>query len=196
MLENQFLLLLLAYLIGTIPFGLLLTRACGLGDIRSIGSGNIGATNVMRTGNKKLGIATLLLDLCKGLGAVYLAMWLSPDIAAVAGLCAVLGHIFPVWLKFKGGKGVATALGVFFALNWVFALSVCAMWLIVFKISKISSLSALSGFLYAPFAGFFMLDATPALVCAMLSIIIFYTHRANIKRLINGEELGFKGKKS
>ena len=127
------------YLIGSIPFGLILTKAAGLGDIRSIGSGNIGATNVLRTGNKKLAAATLLLDGLKGAVAVLLMRWLAPDQDLVAGTAAVLGHTLPVWLGFKGGKGVATALGVYLAAMWPVGIACCAIWLVAAKVTKMSS---------------------------------------------------------
>ena len=132
-LENLLTVALGGYLLGSIPFGLLLTRAAGLGDIRNIGSGNIGATNVLRTGNKKLALATLLLDGAKGAGAVLLTGWFfyDPTLEAIAGAAAFLGHIFPVWLKFKGGKGVATALGTWLALAWPIGILACLTWLIV-----------------------------------------------------------------
>ena len=142
---------LLGYLLGTIPFGLLLTRAAGLGDIRTIGSGNIGATNVLRTGNKPLAAATLLLDGIKGATAVLLGLHLAgADGAFAGGLAAVLGHLFPVWLKFKGGKGVATGFGVLFAAAWPAGLAAGAVWLAVARLSRMSSAGALSAFAAAP----------------------------------------------
>src|SRR6202041_1756266 len=144
--------LALGYLLGSIPFGLVLTRLAGTGDLRSIGSGNIGATNVLRTGRKGLAAATLVLDGLKGAAAVLIARaWLEDqDTALLAGLAAVLGHLFPVWLRFKGGKGVATGLGVLIAAAWPIGLAACAVWLVVAGISRFSSLAALAAFASAP----------------------------------------------
>src|SRR5262245_40394888 len=143
---------LLGYLLGSIPFGLLLTLAAGLGDIRRIGSGNIGATNVLRTGRKGLAAATVLLDGGKGVVAVLIAQHWGPDIAMLAGLGALIGHLFPVWLRFKGGKGVATGLGVLLALDWRIGLIACAAWLVVALLLRYSSLAALVAFAAAPLA--------------------------------------------
>jgi glycerol-3-phosphate acyltransferase PlsY len=182
----------IAYLIGSIPFGLLLTRAFGVGDIRSIGSGNIGATNVMRTGRKGLAVATLLLDLSKGAAAVFLARYTyDDDVAVVAGLFAVLGHIFPVWLRFKGGKGVATILGVFFAINWFFALIICGIWLAVFLATRCSSLSAIISICYSPVFAYLLDGYLTSILSLILSGIIIYTHRGNLARLISGTEPAF-----
>ena len=144
----------LGYVLGSIPFGLLLTRIAGLGDIRGIGSGNIGATNVLRTGRKGLAAATLVLDGLKGAAAVWLAFALVADqeVSLLAGLAAVLGHLFPVWLKFKGGKGVATGLGVLIAASWPVGLVACAVWLIIAFVARLSSLAALAAFAVAPVA--------------------------------------------
>lgn len=185
--------LVLAYLLGSIPFGLLLSKAMGEGDLRKIGSGNIGATNAMRTGNKKLAALTLLLDMFKGTIAVWIAIEFAPEYAALAGLIAVLGHIYPAWLKFKGGKGVATGLGVFLGLSPLLFLFAIAVWLGMFKWKKISSLSALTAYLLAPLASFFLLDnAMATFYVLIISMLIFYTHRSNIQRLITGEEATFK----
>jgi glycerol-3-phosphate acyltransferase PlsY len=153
--------LIFGYLLGSIPFGLLLTRAAGLGDVRSIGSGNIGATNVLRTGNKKLAAATLLLDALKGTAAVLLANWYAPDLGLWAGFGAFLGHLFPVWLGFRGGKGVATYLGVLIALAWQVALIFAAVWLLVAIVFRYSSLAALCAAIAVPIALWFL--ATPQL---------------------------------
>jgi glycerol-3-phosphate acyltransferase PlsY len=192
--SNIFLTIVLAYLLGSIPFGLLLTRAFGLGDVRKIGSGNIGATNVMRTGKKGLGVAVLLLDAGKGFAAVWLAQYFYNDsIAPIAGLCAVLGHIFPVWLKFKGGKGVATALGVFFAINPVFGVAICLMWLAIFSITRTSSVSSLMAIGYSPIIAYLMDgDYGTALLCLNIAVLIVFTHRGNIRRLLSGKEHSFK----
>ncbi len=181
-----------SYLIGSIPFGLLLTRICGCGDIRNIGSGNIGATNVLRTGKKGLAIATLLLDLLKGLVAVKFGAVFGIEFAA--GLCAVLGHVYPVWLKFRGGKGVATALGVIFGINWLVAAIMCLIWLVVFFISRISSLSALVCFSASPVIAYFTEGINLTGFCLMLALIIIFTHRHNLARLMNGTEMAFKKK--
>ena len=145
---------LLGYLLGSIPFGLLLTRISGLGDIRGIGSGNIGATNVLRTGRKGLAAATLVLDGLKGAAAVLIARALlyDQDTALLAGLAAVLGHLFPIWLRFKGGKGVATGLGVLVAAAWPIGVAACAVWLLVAGLARVSSLASLAAFSFAPFA--------------------------------------------
>lgn len=187
--------LIFGYLLGSIPFGLLLTRAAGLGDVRSIGSGNIGATNVLRTGNKKLAAATLLLDALKGTAAVLLANFYAPDLGLWAGFGAFLGHLFPVWLGFRGGKGVATYLGVLIALAWQVALIFSAVWLLVAIVFRYSSLAALCAAIAVPIALWFL--ATPQLagLFAVMSIILFIKHRANIQRLASGTEgrIGAKG---
>ena len=177
------------YLLGSIPFGLVLTRAAGLGDIRSIGSGNIGATNVLRTGNKGLAAATLILDSGKGAFAALLAGWLvSPDAGVAAGLFAVIGHNFPVWLKFKGGKGVATTLGVLLAVSWPVGVGACLTWVAVAAIARISSLSALLALLLAPVYASLWADRSVVIMAAILAVLGFVRHRANIQRLMNGTE--------
>ncbi|MCG8270548.1 glycerol-3-phosphate 1-O-acyltransferase PlsY [Aquamicrobium sp. NLF2-7] len=187
--------LIFGYLLGSIPFGLLLTRAAGLGDVRSIGSGNIGATNVLRTGNKKLAAATLLLDALKGTAAVLLANLYAPDLGLWAGFGAFLGHLFPIWLGFKGGKGVATYLGVLIALAWQVALIFAAVWLLVAIVFRYSSLAALCAAIAVPVALWFL--ATPQLtgLFALMSVILFIKHRANIQRLASGTEgrIGARG---
>lgn len=183
------------YLLGSIPFGLILTRMAGLGDVRSIGSGNIGATNVLRTGNKKLAAATLLLDMLKGTAAVLIAGIAGPEAAIVAGLGAFLGHIFPVWLKFKGGKGVATYLGVLLGLFWKGALIFAAVWLIVAYVTRYSSLAALISAVVVPIALYCIGLHQIAALFVILTIIVFIKHRANIQRLVSGTEgkIGSKG---
>lgn len=184
------------YLCGSIPFGLLLTRMAGLGDVREIGSGNIGATNVLRTGNKKVAALTLLFDVLKGLLPVLAATYVdTPHAAVAAGLGALVGHIFPVWLKFKGGKGVATGLGVLFGWNWMLGIFFCLVWLAVFKLRKISSLSALTAIALAVPATWALSawrgeTGIPVLLWPVLAMaaIVFLTHRANIQRLLKGEE--------
>ena len=180
--------LLLGYVLGTIPFGLIITYLSGAGDIRKIGSGNIGATNVLRTGNKAAAAATLFCDGAKGAAAVLLARhYLPPDAEALAALGALIGHINPIWLDFKGGKGVATFLGVMLALCWPAGLLTCAVWLGVALIWRISSLSALVALVLAPvFLFFFGPHYLPLGV--LLALIVFYMHRENIRRLVHGEE--------
>jgi glycerol-3-phosphate acyltransferase PlsY len=187
--------LIFGYLLGSIPFGLLLTRAAGLGDVRSIGSGNIGATNVLRTGNKKLAAATLVLDMLKGTAAVLIAGHYGMELGLFAGFGAFLGHLFPAWLGFKGGKGVATYLGVLIGLVWQTALIFAAVWLLMAVLFRYSSLAALSAAVVVPIALWFL--ATPAIagLFAVMSIILIYKHRANISRLMAGTEgrIGAKG---
>src|ERR1700761_7185296 len=177
------------YLLGSIPFGLLLTKAAGLGDIRSIGSGNIGATNVLRTGNKGLAAGTLLLDGAKGAAAVLLAQALGDHtIALYAGLAAVLGHLFPVWLRFKGGKGVATGLGVLLGAFWPVGAIACGMWLLIFAVFRISSLAALCAFAAAPVAALGFSDLPLVKLAFTIAVLVFIRHQANIRRLRNGTE--------
>ncbi|UCI17223.1 glycerol-3-phosphate 1-O-acyltransferase PlsY [Mesorhizobium sp. B2-1-8] len=183
------------YLLGSIPFGLLLTRAAGLGDVRNIGSGNIGATNVLRTGNKGLAAATLLLDALKGTAAVLIAGHFAPETAIWAGLGAFLGHLFPAWLGFKGGKGVATYLGVLVGLAWQVALIFAVAWLVMAFLFRFSSLAALAAAVVVPIALYFMSTPRIAVLFVVMSIIVFIMHRANISRLIAGTEgkIGAKG---
>ncbi len=180
--------LLLGYLFGSIPFGLLLTKAAGIGDIRNIGSQNIGATNVLRTGRKDLAAATLVLDALKGTAAILIAARFDHDAALAAALGAFIGHLFPVWLKFKGGKGVATYLGCLLGLYWPSAIVFAVVWLGMAKIFRFSSLSALVAAAVTPLV-FFLTQQYPAgLLVAVLSILIFVSHRANILRLLSGTE--------
>lgn len=186
----------IGYLLGSIPFGIVVTRALGLGDLRQIGSGNIGATNVLRTGNKGAALATLLLDSGKGAIAVLLARWLGgADAALIAGAAAFLGHLFPVWLGFKGGKGVATFLGTLIAFDWRLGLAACAIWLVVALISRISSLSALVAAACAPVIAGWLDGRGLALTAGFMTLLIFIRHHANISRLIAGTEprIGKKG---
>lgn len=187
--------LIFGYLLGSIPFGLILTRMAGLGDVRAIGSGNIGATNVLRTGNKKLAAATLLLDALKGTAAVLLAASVSPELGLVAGLGAFLGHLYPVWLGFKGGKGVATYLGVLLAIAWQGALAFAVVWLAVAAITRYSSLAALLATVAVPVVVYFLGFVDAAAVLAIMTVIVFIKHRANISRLLSGTEsrIGSKG---
>lgn len=201
---------LLAYLIGSIPFGLILTKLFTNNDLRKIGSGNIGATNVLRTGNKKIAFFTLLLDISKGVFATFIwhifnhvshinlnelhepfeVTFGRPEIGYTAflGLFAILGHCFPIWLKFKGGKGVATGLGVLLAAVPYAGLAACAAWITVAKISKYSSLSALIAFLIAPIVTLFVYGTAPAVICALITLLIWVRHKDNIKRLLKSEE--------
>ncbi|RWC92116.1 glycerol-3-phosphate 1-O-acyltransferase PlsY [Mesorhizobium sp. M00.F.Ca.ET.151.01.1.1] len=189
------LILAFGYLLGSIPFGLLLTRAAGLGDVRKIGSGNIGATNVLRTGNKGLAAATLLLDALKGTAAVLIAGHFAPETAVWAGLGAFLGHLFPAWLGFKGGKGVATYLGVLIGLAWQVALIFAVVWLVMAFLFRFSSLAALTAAVVVPIALYVMSTPQVAALFVVMSIIVFIKHRANISRLMAGTEgkIGAKG---
>jgi glycerol-3-phosphate acyltransferase PlsY len=183
------------YLLGSIPFGLLLTKMAGLGDVRSIGSGNIGATNVLRTGRKDIAAATLILDALKATAAVLLLSALSPEAGALAGFGAFIGHIFPVWLKFKGGKGVATFLGCLFGFAWPAGLAFMVVWIAVAYLSKYSSLSALVASALSPVALWLLgLPAHAALV-AIMAAILWWKHGENIARLRAGTEgrIGKKG---
>ncbi len=182
---------LVGYGFGSIPFGLLLTRAAGLGDVRTIGSGNIGATNVLRTGNKKVAAATLLLDLLKGTAAVVIVRLLMPDVAEaniLAGITALLGHLFPVWLRFKGGKGVATYIGVLLGLFWPAVLIFAGVWIAVAYFSRYSSLAALTATIVVPLALWALGQGTLAAVFALLTVIVWFKHQANIRRLLSGTE--------
>lgn len=185
------------YLLGSVPFGLVLTRAAGLGDIRQIGSGNIGATNVLRTGNKPLAAATLILDSGKGAIAALLALWLGGESAAlVAGGAAMLGHSFPVWLGFKGGKGVATALGVLLAVAWPVGLGACLTWLATAAIFRISSLSALVAIGLSPLSAYYFAGPETAGLALFIAVLVFVRHAANIRRLLAGEEPKIGAKKT
>ncbi|MEL7680460.1 glycerol-3-phosphate 1-O-acyltransferase PlsY [Citromicrobium bathyomarinum] len=188
----------LGYLLGSIPFGYLLTRAAGLGDVRAQGSGNIGATNVLRTGSKKLAAATLLLDLAKGLAPVLIARALfdQPDVmpqaaygpVPVAALFAVIGHCFPVWLKFKGGKGVATNAGVCFGLAWPLGLTYALVWIGVLATLRISSLAGMSAVVCAAIAAALLGYTAFVPVLVLIALLVIWLHRANIARLAKGEE--------
>jgi glycerol-3-phosphate acyltransferase PlsY len=176
------------YLIGSVPFGLLLTKAAGLGDIRQVGSGNIGATNVLRTGRKGLAAATLILDGLKGAVAVLVARQFLGDQDVVVGTAAVLGHLFPVWLGFRGGKGVATGLGVLLAAAWPVGLACCALWLVAAKLLKMSSAAALTAFAAAPLFALVLSSADHALMALLIAVLVFWRHEENIRRLVAGTE--------
>jgi glycerol-3-phosphate acyltransferase PlsY len=180
---------ILAYLLGSVPFGVLVTRAMGLGDLRQIGSGNIGATNVLRTGNKAAALATLLLDGGKGAAAVLIARWFfGEDAAQVAGFAAFLGHLYPVWLKFRGGKGVATFLGLLLALSWPVCLAVAGTWLLTALVTRTSSIAALVA---AASSGLWILgltDGSLLILSMILTILIYVRHSENLKRLKAGTE--------
>jgi glycerol-3-phosphate acyltransferase PlsY len=195
------------YLLGSIPFGLVITRLLGLGDIRAIGSGNIGATNVLRTGNKGAALATLLLDSGKGAIAALLARYVlaasvAPDLAVeagiVAGVAAVLGHNFPIWLKFKGGKGVATTLGTLLATAPYVGLAACGVWLLTAVITRYSSLAALMALTVAPVIAWYLATPAHAAAFALLAALAWIRHGENLRRLLNGSEsrIGDKTKKS
>jgi len=178
----------LGYLLGSIPFGLLLTKAAGLGDIRNIGSGNIGATNVLRTGNKKLALATLLLDGGKGAAAALIAAHFDPLLAVITGGAALLGHLFPVWLGFKGGKGVATTLGTLLAVNWMVGVAACLTWLAVAFGFRISSLAALVAVALSPLYAYILGSGPQVVLAAFAAVLVWIRHHENINRLLKGTE--------
>jgi len=179
---------LFGYLLGSIPFGLVLTRLAGLGDIRKIGSGNIGATNVLRTGSKKLAAVTLLLDGAKGTVALLIAGLWGPDMAVLAAAGAMLGHCFPVWLKFNGGKGVATALGILIAIAWPVGLLACATWLAVAALFRYSSLAALAALALAPVYAWYLADPQRMQLALFIAFLVWLRHKTNIVRLLRGQE--------
>ena len=179
---------IISYLIGSIPFGLILTKIFLKKDIRDIGSGNIGATNVLRTGNKLIGYSTLLLDVIKAVIPVLYVKVNYPELLHISALCAFLGHVFPLWLKFKGGKGVATYVGILFSLNFILGLVFGFCWLIVFFVSKYSSIASLSGSASIPIYVLFFDKTENIIFFGIMFILIFFTHRENIKRLKNKEE--------
>ncbi|MDP5365765.1 MAG: glycerol-3-phosphate 1-O-acyltransferase PlsY [Paracoccaceae bacterium] len=179
----------IGYLMGSVPFGMVLTRVMGLGNLRDIGSGNIGATNVLRTGSKKAAALTLLLDGAKGAVAVLLARAMAgEDAAQIAGLAAMLGHCYPVWLRFQGGKGVATHIGLVLALAWPVGLAVCATWLVAAAASRTSSLAALAAAALSTFWMVLLGEGQALLLGAILTLLIFWRHRSNISRLRAGTE--------
>jgi len=180
---------LLSYLLGSIPFGLVITRVMGLGDLRQIGSGNIGATNVLRTGNKGAAAATLILDAAKGAIAVLLARWLvGQDAAQLAALCSFLGHLCPVWLRFKGGKGVATFIGTLLALAWPVGLATCATWVVAALITRISSLGALTAAALSTLWLLVFKEGQMIVLVGILTLLVYLRHWANLARIKNGTE--------
>jgi len=180
--------LLLGYLLGSIPFGVLLTRAGGAGDLRSIGSGNIGATNVLRTGRKGLAALTLLLDMLKGTAAVLIVRAVWPGFEEVAAIGALLGHLWPVWLGFRGGKGVATLLGIMIGLYWPSALVYAAVWIVMLALTRYSSLSGMAAALAAPIGAAVLGRFDLALLYLGFTLLVFFKHRENLGRLIEGTE--------
>ena len=190
---------LLGYLLGSIPFGLILTRLFGAGDLRRIGSGNIGATNVLRTGRKGLAAATLLLDAAKGFAAVWLAQHLSTGDASlgiIAGGAAFLGHLYPIWLRFRGGKGVATLMGIVLALNWPSALVYALVWLSLLGLLRISSVAGMTAAVSAPVSAAFFSAFDIVLLLLALAALVLWKHRENIDRLLSGTEPRIGGKKA
>jgi glycerol-3-phosphate acyltransferase PlsY len=188
--------LVVGYVLGSIPFGLILTRLAGHGDVRNIGSGNIGATNVLRTGNKPLAALTLLLDALKGTAAVLIGARFGQEAAILGGLGAFLGHLFPVWLGFRGGKGVATYIGVLIGLYWPGAVAFCATWLLVAALTRYSSLSALAASAAVPLLLFFLGKTQMALLFLLFTVLLFWRHADNIGRLMRGEEGRIGAKKT
>lgn len=190
---------LLGYLLGSIPFGLLVTRAGGAQDPRTIGSGNIGATNVLRTGRKGLAVVTLLLDAAKGAVAVGIAGWLWPDPAPpslqaiIAGAFAFFGHVYPVWLRFRGGKGVATFLGIALALSWPCGLAFALVWLAAFAITRHSSVGGMTAAIATPVAAAIVNRSDLTLMFLLLMLVVLWKHRANVERLLDGTEPRFGG---
>ncbi len=189
----------MGYILGSIPFGLILARLGGMGDIRKIGSGNIGATNVLRTGNKGLALLTLLLDGGKGAAAIILMANYSDDttlyLPLLAGFGAFLGHLFPIWLGFQGGKGVATYLGILFALSWQIAVATCLTWALAAALWRMSSLAALVACALAPIFGYFIGGYNVMLLCLAMSVLVFARHAENIRRIISGDEPKIGNKK-
>ena len=179
---------IISYLMGSIPYGFLLTKIFLKKDIREIGSGNIGATNALRTGNKLIGYTTLILDITKAIIPIIYVKLNFPELIYIASLCAFLGHVFPIWLKFKGGKGVATYVGILFSINIIFGAVFVACWIIVFIISRYSSLSSIIGALSIPTYLIIIGKTNSVIFFAIMFVLIFFTHRENIKRLKNKEE--------
>ena len=180
--------ILLSYFLGSIPFGYILTKIFLKKDIRNIGSGNIGATNVLRTGSKSIGYATLILDLSKAILPMILIKMTNNEYLFLVGFCIFIGHIFPIWLKFKGGKGIAAYIGILFCINYSLGLIFITIWIVIFIIFKYSSLSSLISSLLLPFFSFFFIKQDNLYFFVIMFILIFFTHRENIKRLINKTE--------
>jgi len=176
------------YVVGSVPFGAIIASLAGLGDLRKIGSGNVGATNVLRTGRKDLAVVTLVLDCAKGVAAVLIAAIWGAELGLVAGGGAVIGHVFPVWLRFQGGKGMATTIGVLLAVHWQIGLSVIATWLVVALVVRFSSLSTIIAMALAPAFAWWLGGTKPAALALVLGILVIAMHRANIRRLLAGEE--------
>ena len=185
---NLFIIAIFSYVCGSIPFGLILTKIFSGKDIRNIGSGNIGATNALRTGNKVLGYATLILDISKAVIPVIYTKIHFPELIFVASLCAFLGHVFPIWLKFKGGKGVASYVGILFSINILFGLIFAISWVITFVFTKYSSLSSLIGSISIPAYLLITGQTSNVIFFTIMFVLIFFTHRENVKRLKNKEE--------
>lgn len=177
-----------SYLLGSIPFGILVSKVFGLGNLRDIGSGNIGATNVLRTGNKLAALITLILDGLKGVLVVVVARFISEDAAITASILVIIGHIYPVWLRFSGGKGVATFIGAILALSFVTGLLVCFIWIIIALVFRYSSLSAIVSSASAPIGVFLFYDNEALVVTLFMTVLIWYRHKDNIRRLIDGSE--------
>jgi len=184
---DYLIIVIISYSLGSIPFGLILTKLFLKKDIRDIGSGNIGATNVLRSGNKIVGYSTLLLDILKAILPVIYVKFNYPDFIYISSLCVFLGHVFPIWLRFNGGKGVATYVGILFSINLIYGLVFGLTWIIIFLFSKYSSLSSLLGSLSIP-VYLFIVKGDQIIFFIIMSVLIFYTHRENIKRLKNKEE--------
>ena len=180
--------ILLSYFLGSIPFGYILTKIFLKKDIRNIGSGNIGATNVLRTGSKSIGYATLILDLSKAILPMILIKMTNNEYLFLVGFCIFIGHVFPLWLKFKGGKGIATYIGILFCINYSLGFIFITIWVVIFIIFKYSSLSSLISSLLLPFFSFFFIKQDNLYFFVIMFILIFFTHRENIKRLINKTE--------
>ncbi len=195
--QQPVLALLIGYFLGSIPFGVILTRIAGAGDLRQIGSGNIGATNVLRTGRKGLAATTLLLDMLKGAAAIYLVGYLfGDDLKLLAGVGAFVGHCWPVWLKFKGGKGVATLMGIVAALSWQVGLVYALVWIAMLALTRISSLAGMAAALSAPVASFFFGRLSMVPMALGLALLVLWKHRDNIGRLLRGEEPKVGGSKA
>lgn len=177
-----------SYLLGSIPFGILVSKVFGLGNLRDIGSGNIGATNVLRTGNKLAALMTLILDGLKGVLVVVVARFISEDAAITASIFVIIGHIYPVWLRFSGGKGVATFIGAILALSFITGLLICFIWIIIALIFRYSSLSAIVSSASAPIGIFLFYDNEALVVTLFMTVLIWYRHKDNIRRLIDGSE--------